>query len=259
MRNLVKIAALSGVALALAEGDSKGGAKAPAAAPAERQPITARGADLLALVAAAGDAGLMLTQEEGLEAVTAGFLAVDTSVTEGNTAKVTLTDAGRASLTSSGNSATNYEIDDAVPMPASTVRRGRQGGYPFDNLNVGQSFHVAPNPAKPASGDKPAVPAETPADVAARLQSSVSGARARFAEEIPGETESYTVRTYKKTEDGKAFLKDAEGKRIVDTETPGTRPKTKLTRDFKVMPVDASDPKGPGARVWRIAIPGAAA
>lgn len=259
MKKIALAAALSGVALAMAEGDSKGGAaKGAAAAPAAREPITARGADLLALVAAAGDAGLMLTQEEGLEAVTAGFLAVDTTVTEGNTAKVTLTDAGRASLTSSGNSATNYEIDDAVPMPVNTVRRGRQGGYPFDNLNVGQSFHVAPNPAKPASGDKPAVPAETPADVAARLQSSVSGARARFAEEIPGETEEYTVRTYKKGEDGK-FLKDAEGKRIVDTETTGTRPKTRLTRDFKVMPVDASDPKGPGARVWRIAIPGAAA
>lgn len=222
-----------------------------AAAPAAREPITARGADLLALVAAAGDNGLMLTQEEGLDAVNAGFLAVDTSVTEGNTAKVTLTDAGRASLTSSGNVATSYEIEDAVPMPTSTVRRGRQGGYPFENLNIGQSFHVAPK--APKAGEA----AETPADVAARLQSSVSGARTRFSEEIPGETETVTVKTYKKNEAGD-FVKDADGKRVVETERQETRPKTRLTRDFKVMAVDANDPKGAGARVWRIALDGAA-
>lgn len=247
MKNVLLASAMSaGVAAALAAGDSKAGAKAPtSSATAEREPIAARGADLLAMIADGGENGLMLTQEEGLDAVNAGHAVVDTSVTgDGGTAKVTLTDAGRAALASSGNSATSYEIEDNVAMPTNTARRGRSGGYPFENLNVGQSFHVAPVTKDGKT--------ETPAEVAARLQSSVSGARARFAEEIPGETESYTVKTYKKTEDGKDFVKDADGKRIVESETPGTRPKTKLTRDFKVMAVDANDPKGPGARVWRI-------
>lgn len=242
MRKTLMASAMTlGVAAAIAAGETKNGAPKGGDKGGERQPITARGADLLAMIAAAGDNGLMLTQEEGLDAVNAGFAVVDTSVTEGNTAKVTLTDAGRASLASSGNSATSFEIEDNVAMPTNTARRGRSGGYPFENLNVGQSFHVAPK-----SG-------ETPAEVAARLQSSVSGARARFAEEIPGQTENYTVKTYKKDADGN-FVKDADGKRVVESETPGTRAATKLTRDFKVMAVDASDPKGPGARVWRVAL-----
>ena len=205
----------------------------------ERQPVTARGADLLAMIAEAGDNGLMLTQEEGLDAVNAGHATVDTSVTEGNTAKVTLTDAGRAALSGSGNVSTGFEIEDGIEMPTSTARRGRQGGYPFENLNVGQSFHVA------------AKAGEDAAAVAARLQSSVSGARARFAEET-GETENVVRKTYQKNEDG-SFAKDADGKRIVSGEETVSRPKTRLTRDFKVMAVDANDPKGVGARVWRTA------
>jgi hypothetical protein len=206
---------------------------------AAREPITARGADLMAMIDAAGDGGLMLTQEEGLDLINNGYATVDTGVTDGNTAKVTLTDAGRAALASSGNSSTSYEIEDNIPIPTSTARRGRTGGYPFENLNVGQSFHVA------------AKEGEEPADVAARLQSSVSGARARFAEET-GETETVTQKTYKRSEDGKSFAKDAEGRRIVESEQQVQRPVTRLTRDFTVKPVGADDPKGPGARVWRV-------
>ena len=130
-----------------------------------RQPITARGAELMAMIANAGDAGLMLTQEEGLDLVNNGYAVVDTGTTDGNTAKVTLTEAGVAALGASGNSATSYEIEDNVPIPTTSVRRGRTGGYPFEQLALNQSFHVA------------AKDGETPADVAARLQSSVSGAR----------------------------------------------------------------------------------
>lgn len=205
---------------------------------AGREPITARGADLMAMIAASGDAGLMLTQEEGMDLVNSGYAVVDTGVTDGSTAKVTLTDAGVAALGASGNSTTSYEIEDNIPIPTSTARRGRSGGYPFENLNINQSFHVA------------AKDNEEPSAVAARLQSSVSGARSRYAEET-GENENVTVKTYKK-EDGK-FVKDAEGKRVVDTETTISRPKTKVTRDFTVKAVGADDPKGAGARVWRTA------
>jgi hypothetical protein len=205
----------------------------------ERQPITARGADLMAMISAAGDAGLMLTQEEGLDLVNSGYAVVDTSVVEGNTAKITLTDAGVAALGASGTSSTSYEIEDNIPIPTNTARRGRTGGYPFENLSVNQSFHVA------------AKEGEEPSAVAARLQSSVSGARARYAEET-GETENVTVKTYKKNEDG-SFAKDADGKRIVETETQVSRPKTRIVRDFTVKAVGADDPKGAGARVWRTA------
>lgn len=249
MRNFSTLMAASamsaGVALAIAEGDSKAGAKAPAKSETtEREPIAARGADLLAMIDEAGEAGLMLTQEEGLDAVNAGYAVVDTGVTEGDTAKVTLTDAGRAALTSSGNVATKFEIDDNIEMPTNTTRRGRSGGYPFENLNVGQSFHI------------PLKDGETPADVAARMQSSISGARARFAEVVPGEFETVKVKTYQKGSDGK-FVKDAEGKRVIATEVEEQRPVTRLTRDFKVLAV-TTDPKGPGARVWRIAVDEAA-
>lgn len=216
----------------------------------EREPVTARGVALLALIAAAGEAGLMLTQDEGLDAVNAGHATVDTSVVEGNTAKVTLTDAGNAALASANGGAapaSSFEIEDGVAMPTETKRRGRSGGYPFEALQIGQSFHVAP-------GTKDGKP-ETAEDVAARLQSSVSGARARFAEEIPGETETVKVKVYAKDGDGK-FVKDADGKRVVESETEETRAKTRLTRDFKVLAVGDSDPKGPGARVWRIALEG---
>jgi hypothetical protein len=79
----------------------------------------------------------------------------------------------------------------------------------------------------------------------------VSGARAKYAEET-GETEMVTVKTYKRGADGK-YVKDAEGKRIVESEAQESRPKVKITRDFIVRAVDATDPKGEGARVWRIA------
>lgn len=231
---LASIAALSAGMAIDNSADALCGAKAPA-----RQPVTARGADLLALIADAGDEGLMLTEAEGMDIVNAGFATVDTSVAEGDTARVTLTDSGRNELNASGNSATGFEIEDGIAMPTNTARRGRQGGYPFENLNVNQSFHV------------PAKSGETPEKVAARLQSSVSGARARFAENT-GETETVQRKTYAKDADGN-FVKDADGKRVVESTEDVTRPVTTLTRDFKVMAVDANDPKGPGARVWRTA------
>lgn len=205
----------------------------------EREPVTARGADLMAMIADAGESGLMLTQDEGLDLVNSGYATVDTSVTEGDTARVTLTEAGNAALSASGNTATGFEIEDNVEMPTNTARRGRTGGYPFANLAINQSFHV------------PAKAGEDAAKVAARLQSSVSGARASFAEET-GETETVTKKTYSRNADG-SFVKDADGKRVVESETSVERPKTRLTRDFKVLAVDASDPKGAGARVWRTA------
>lgn len=63
----------------------------------------------------------------------------------------------------------NFVIDDNIPVPVVTGR-GRSGEtmYPFDKLNVGQSFFVAKE--------------------AKNLASTISSANARYAEEIPGQT-----------------------------------------------------------------------
>lgn len=213
--------------------------------PPAREPVTARGAALLALIAASASGFLMLTQDEGLEAVNAGHATVDPSITEGETAAVRLTDAGRAALAAptggaaTGGAGANFAIDDGVPVPQRAAR-GRSGGYPFGNLQVGQSFHVPLGPDD-----------ETAADVATRLQSSVSGARTRFSE-ATGEKEQVSVKDYAKSPDG-SFTKDANGKRVVTATRQVSRDKMRVTRDFTVKAVDASDPRGPGARVWRTA------
>jgi hypothetical protein len=84
-----------------------------------------------------------------------------------------------------------FAIDDGIPCPPG---RGGRGGnvYPFDTLNVGQSFHVGATAAKP--------------NPAKSLASTVSSASKRL------------------------------------------KPKT-----FVVRSVDATDPRGVGARVFRTA------
>lgn len=85
---------------------------------------------------------------------------------------------------------TCFEVESNIPIPAK-LKQKRKPRYPFDEMDVNDSFHVAvsekkPNPAK-------------------SLASTVSAANRR-------------------NED----------------------------KTFKVFPVDESDPKGPGARVFRI-------
>jgi hypothetical protein len=219
-------------------------AKAPT-----RAAVTARGIDLLLLIAAASDGYLMLTQDEGVDAVNAGDAIVDSSIVKGDLAAVRLTDAGMAKVkvaeangasapapaAASSNGA--FAIDDDVAMPTIS-RKARENVYPFDSLQVGQSFHVAPTEENPN-------PAE-------RLASSVSAARARYAINDPsGKTEEVTVRKYKKDEAGE-FVK-VGGKRVLESETKETRPVKLTTRDFKVVPVGADDKRGVGARVFRTA------
>lgn len=211
-----------------------------------RTAVTARGTALLALIAAAEGGFLMLTQDEGAEAVAAGHAAIDPAIpAEGETAAVRLTEAGSAVLSAenSGGEAggnanvaeTTFELDSDVPMPGNRQRKGRESTYPFDKMEVGQSFHVAKTEANPKPAD--------------RLASSVSGARAKYAE-ATGETETVKVNVYKRGEDGKSFVK-VDGKRVVEGTKEVTRPKMKLIRDFAVYTVGADDPKGEGARVFR--------
>lgn len=196
------------------------------------------------MIAASEGGFAMLTQAEGADVVGAGLATVDTSKVDGDKAAVSLTETGaklaaeNAPAPAGQPASTGFEIDDAVAIPADSARRSREGGYPFDKLEVGQSFHVAKTVANP--------------DPVTRLQSSVSGARAKYSVET-GETETVTVKKYQRGENGKGYAKDADGKRIVASTKEVTRAKTKIVRDFTVKAVDASDPRGEGARVWRTA------
>lgn len=217
---------------------------AAAATAAARTPITETGTALLALIAAAEGGSLMLTQAEAGDIVNAGFATVDTSNVEGETAAVSLTDAGKAELDKANapadapKSKPSFEVETGVAIPGDVARRGRASQFPFDALEIGQSFHV------PATTDNP-----NPVN---SLFSSTAGARVKYSEEIPGEFETKKVKTYKKGDDGK-FLKDENGKRIVDTETEVQVAKTRQLRDFVCKAVGDNDPKGKGARVWRTA------
>lgn len=66
------------------------------------------------------------------------------------------------------------EIDTAVPMPTgASVRAARESIYPFDGLEIGQSFHVA----KTAEMEDPEK----------ALGSSVSAAKRKFSKPLPGQ------------------------------------------------------------------------
>lgn len=136
-----------------------------------------------------------------------------------------------------------YEVESGIAMPEKRVRGGGKRGskYPFDILEVGQSFHV------PKTTDNP--------DPAAALASSVTAIKRKYSLQVKDTKgnpvmENVEVKVYAVDASGKR-LKDPNGKWIVNGTKQVTRPKMNETRDFIVVPVDAKDPKGAGARVWR--------
>ena len=70
-----------------------------------------------------------------------------------------------------------FEIESGIKIPEKQTRApgaGRASVYPFEHLEIGQSFFV-PN-------------SETMEDAYKAMSSTVSSANARYSEEIPGET-----------------------------------------------------------------------
>lgn len=114
---------------------------------------------------------------------------------------------------------TTFKIEAGVPVPP-PVGRGRSGSkYPFDLLEVGQSFFV------PDTAEQP--------DAAATLASTVSGATQRYATDHPTETKVVKGKTVPKKIYSRKFCL-----RKVDA---------------------ATDPSGmSGARVWRVEVSGTA-
>lgn len=243
-RNILLAAACAATLAMYAPPKDQGAASAPA-------PLT--GEALLKAIAA-GEV-TRITKEQAATLNGDHFQVNTADVDANGGALVILTDAGVAAAGGNAQSAapavaassSAIEIDTDVAMPADLTRRRspRETLYPFDKLEVGQSFHVA----KTAENPEPAV----------RLSSSVSGAHIRFSPVINGEDgkpvmESYTVPVYQAGPDGKGYAKDADGKRIKTGEETKQREKRgEPTRKFRIVPVDASDKRGEGARVFRVA------
>jgi len=146
----------------------------------------------------------MVTEAEVAKLVKDGLVETNAEIRDGDkiAARATTkgTEVNDQSNTGTAPTATAptsaFAIDDGITMPPSRGGRNR-GVYPFDQLTVGQSFHVPASEAKP--------------NPAKSLASTVSSANKRNGKE-GGSGAKYEVRS-----------------------------------------VDASDPRGAGARVWRIA------
>ncbi len=193
----------------------------------------------LAMIVAAGAEGMYTSTAVHGPLVEQGLVEVNPGMTnEAGEFATRATQKGIESMnapTSNTQAAVKsaYALDDAIAMP--TVKRGGRSGnvYPFDDMTKGQSFFVA------ATADKP--------DPAKSLASTVSSATARFAVEVPGETEQVEVKTYELDANGKRVKVD--GSFVVVSTVIETRPKMALTKQFVVRSIEENGVKG--ARVWR--------
>lgn len=137
----------------------------------------------------------------------AGELA--TRATEKGIATVSKNDtqetaAVAAAATAPAAKSSGFVIEANIPVP-SISGRGRTGTtYPFDKMDVGQSFFVANDESKP--------------NAAKSLASTVSSATARYAEVVPGE-----------------FKTNKKGEQV---------PVTRETRKFIVRSVEENGVKG---------------
>lgn len=135
-----------------------------------------------------------------------------------------------------GNEVQGFEIDSDVELGARTRVTARQAKYPFDQLAVGQSFHVA------ASEDMPK-PGTT-------LAGAVTNANTKWSHDHASETETKTVSVFARDEDGKR-IKNVHGQFEKLGEQDVTRAVRVAERHFTIRTVDGTDPRGVGARVFR--------
>lgn len=115
-----------------------------------------------AMVNEAGEVATRATQA-GIKSLDSGAIVADNATSEANSA---IAETGKTEKVKS-----MFKIEDSIPVP-NVSGRGRSGKmYPFDQLEVGQSFFVA------NSEDKP--------NAAKSLASTVCSATARYA--VPSE------------------------------------------------------------------------
>lgn len=137
---------------------------------------------------------------------------------------------------------TGFEIEDNVPLPSGKSRRApgsRASKYPFDALEVGQSFFV------PNSADM--------ADAVVSMGSTVTSANARYSKQKIGPDgqpmfETVTESTYELNDKGVRVR--AEGGGYIKT---GSRQVQKPVLEFDRRFIVKEDTKNgvKGARIWR--------
>jgi len=207
--------------------------------------------DLLSSIVAATKEGghVFVTKDEGMPLLQQELIQVNTQITEGDKAAAKATAAGIAMIdapAANSNPAPASSsfaiITDAVP-PKSKRGGGRGGApskYPFDALEVGQSFLV--KNTEVSSGD-----------AVKSMQSSVASANTRSAQET-GETK--TVQRTKRGDGNKAVV-DADGNKVKETVTVAVK---KQLKKFTVRPVEAGKVyggwtcDGTGALITRVAV-----
>jgi hypothetical protein len=168
--------------------------------------------DMAAIIAATKEGNFVYTSAtDHADALAQGLVEVNPSMT--NDAGAFATRATQKAIDTMTQTNTpvpaesakpSFAIDDGIPL-AAVVGRGRgTETYPFDKLNVGQSFFV------PATAERP--------NPAKSLASTVSSAQRRYAETVEGQT-----RTNRKGEEV---------------------PATKATRKFEMRAVEENGVKG---------------
>lgn len=189
----------------------------------------------LIVAATAADQVYFVTQAEGMPLLqhSPPLIEVNTDMTEGDKAAARATTAGKAMVTGAAtapavmNGAAIAVIKGAV-LPASKRGAGLHGGapkqYPFDTMDVGDSFFVGVS-------DKHPNPLKT-------LGSTVSSANMRFAEVEAGKTRSVTRK--KRGEDRKA-VQTADGSFVMETVE---LPVYNFTRKFEIRGVESGKQYG---------------
>lgn len=185
-------------------------------------------------LAEAGDAGTFLTEDEAAGLLAAGFIEVGNTVDPSDASKraVRLTEAGKAAVGDSDeaddSAASQYEIDDDVPLSVRGGGRGRDATYPFAKLSLGQSFHVAFVKDKPNFGKN--------------LSSAAAQFARRFDKALTNEDGSPLQETVE------VSYKQADGTSAKKTVT---RQKMEPTIGFTVRTVGSDDKRGEGYRIYR--------
>lgn len=242
--------------------------------------MTENSRNLLIQLFNAGDAPFFMSAEQGTELANLGFILVDANTVNpanSNEYRVAITDKGgnalndpapsipsapmipggwgqpqqpqpqvqTATATTTKKPVQTFEIESNVAIP--TIKRGgggnltpRKSNYPFDKLEVGQSFHV------PATTEEP--------EPWKKMASNVSAANARSEVEVEPKQQVVVERTRViKGADGKP-QKDAAGK-IVREKYTETVPLTRRTKHFVARQVNKDDARGIGVRVFRVELP----
>lgn len=227
----------------------------------------------------AGATAVFMTAEEGNELASLGYIGVDAnqrSPLNNNAFRVMITEAGVNALNSSAPAAPAFPTMMAPPsipvapvapvaapaapkvkptfsiasnIPVPTIQRGsglvpRETIYPFNELEINQSFHV------PATEENP-TPHKTMASnvSAANKRSEVDYLDPTTGQPVPVQV---TKKTLQKDAEGNA-IKDASGKKVY-TQSTIVENKKVATKKFVARRVDATDPNGPGVRVFRVSL-----